>query len=62
MKKKKIRIFINLYCNICNQNFFKKKLGLSKYLTTKNKSKISKKLKLIKHCKFCNKHTIHIEK
>ncbi|MDD5652289.1 MAG: 50S ribosomal protein L33, partial [Candidatus Moranbacteria bacterium] len=31
------------------------------YFTTRNKKKIKEKLEMKKHCKFCNKHTVHKE-
>jgi ribosomal protein L33 len=62
MKKiKKIRISIKLECINCKENLFKTKLGISRYMTTKNRHTMSKKLQLIKHCKFCNQHNLHKE-
>lgn len=35
--------------------------GNNLYASTKNKKASTKKIELRKHCKFCNKHTIHKE-
>lgn len=62
MKKiKKTRILIKLECINCKHNLLKSKLGISRYITTKNRHTISKKLELMKYCKFCNKHYLHKE-
>jgi large subunit ribosomal protein L33 len=60
-KKKKTRILIKLICTFCTTNTFKKIIGLSTYFSTKNRLTFSNRLKLNKYCKYCNKHTTHIE-
>ncbi len=61
IKSKKSRILIKLECVNCKENLLKKKLGISNYITTKNRYTTSKKLQLMKYCKYCNKHIIHKE-
>ena len=61
IKKKGPRIFINLECTQCRININKRTLGISRYLVSKNRQNTPKKLELLKHCKYCNKHTIHKE-
>ncbi len=56
MKKHKgPRIVITLECITCIEN--QKILGVSRYLTTKNRRNTPKKLELLKYCCFCKKHT-----
>ena len=60
-KSKGPRIMITLECTECRQNENKRSLGVSRYLTSKNRRNTSEKLELLKHCRYCNKHTIHKE-
>jgi large subunit ribosomal protein L33 len=60
-KNKGPRLPITLECTECKQNENKRSLGVSRYLTTKNRRTTSEKLELLKHCKYCNKHTKHKE-
>ncbi|MGX8698423.1 MAG: 50S ribosomal protein L33 [bacterium] len=46
------RIKITLRCSECKQR---------NYNTTKNKKNTSGKLELNKYCRFCRKHTKHVE-
>ncbi|MEA2098373.1 MAG: 50S ribosomal protein L33 [Patescibacteria group bacterium] len=43
---------IKLRCKECKQ---------INYHSTKNKKTIKEKIKLSKHCRFCKKHTEHVE-
>lgn len=58
-KKKDLRILIILECIQCRTN--EKKIGISRYISEKNRVNTSKKLELKKFCKYCIKHTIHKE-
>jgi large subunit ribosomal protein L33 len=58
-KTKSPRINITLECIECRQNT--KQLGISRYLTSKNKRNLTEKLLLLKYCRYCNKHTSHKE-
>ncbi len=62
-KSKGSRTVITIECLDCRQkaNTNKRTAGVSRYSTTKNKRNDSEKLKILKHCKFCNKHTLHKE-
>jgi len=60
-KNKGPRIIITLECTECRQNAQKRSLGVSRYLTSKNRRNTSEKLQISKYCKYCNKHTIHKE-
>jgi large subunit ribosomal protein L33 len=61
-KSKGPRVFITLECLDCRKNINPKRtLGISRYLTTKNRRKTVEKLELLKFCKYCNKRTIHKE-
>ncbi len=60
-KNKNSRVFINLECAPCRTNKNKKSTGISRYFTSKNKKNNLKKIELLKHCKFCNQHTLHKE-
>jgi len=52
---------ITLECTECRQNENKRSEGVSRYLTQKNRRNTPDKLELLKHCRHCNKHTIHKE-
>ena len=60
-KSKTSRIFIFLECLECTTNKIKQSKGISRYLTSKNRRNTVEKIELLKHCKYCNKHTIHKE-
>lgn len=52
MAKKELRAKVYLICSVCkNKN----------YTTNKNTLNTKEKIELKKHCKKCNKHTVHIE-
>jgi large subunit ribosomal protein L33 len=60
-KSKGPRIVITLECTVCRQNNNKRSLGVSRYLTSKNRRNTPEKLEICKFCRYCNKHTIHKE-
>jgi large subunit ribosomal protein L33 len=59
-KNKDIRVTVTLECINCTRND-KKKLGVSRYITQKNRRNTPIRLELKKFCSYCNKHTIHKE-
>jgi large subunit ribosomal protein L33 len=61
MAKKKSRIFITLECLECRLEKNKTSLGVSRYLTEKNRLNTPERLELKKYCSNCNKHRIHKE-
>jgi len=60
-KSKGPRIAITLECTECRENQDKRSLGVSRYLTSKNRRNTSEKLQISKYCRYCNKHTMHKE-
>jgi large subunit ribosomal protein L33 len=60
-KNKGPRIVVTLECTECRKNENKRSLGVSRYLSTKNRRNTPDKLELSKYCSYCNKHTIHKE-
>lgn len=58
-KSKSSRILITLECINCRSNINKRSLGISRYLTSKNRRNTIEKLELLKYCPYCNKHIIH---
>ena len=60
-KNKDVRVTITLECTNCAQNNEKRKLGISRYTTQKNRRNTPIRLELKKFCSYCNKHTIHKE-
>jgi len=60
-KSKGPRIMITLECTECRQNGAKRSEGVSRYLTSKNRRNTPDKLEILKHCRYCNKHTVHKE-
>ena len=60
-KSKGPRISITLECIECKKNSSKRSLGISRYLTSKNRRNTTEKLEISKYCKHCNKHTTHKE-
>jgi large subunit ribosomal protein L33 len=60
-KNKGPRTIITLECTECRQNKQKRAAGVSRYLSSKNRRNTPEKLEILKHCPFCNKHTIHKE-
>jgi len=60
-KNKGPRIFITIECSECRKNENKRSLGVSRYLTSKNRRNTPDKLELLKYCRHCNKHTLHKE-
>ena len=60
-KNKGIRILVTLECTECRSNFNKRSLGVSRYLTKKNRRNNPERLELKKYCTYCNKSTLHKE-
>lgn len=60
-KSKGPRIYTILECSECRKNINKRAAGVSRYLTSKNRRTTIKKLELLKHCRYCNRHTRHKE-
>lgn len=61
-KKKNVRVRVTLECTNCTQNGVnKKKRGISRYSTQKNRHNTPSRLELKKFCPYCYKHTIHVE-
>nr|YP_010444122.1 ribosomal protein L33 [Haramonas pauciplastida]UTE95008.1 ribosomal protein L33 [Haramonas pauciplastida] len=60
-KKKGVRIIIKLECIECRTLDNKKKNGVSRYTTTKNRRNTPDRLNLKKYCRYCNLHSIHKE-
>ena len=60
-KSKGPRIMITLECSECRTNENKRSAGVSRYLTSKNRRNTPDKLEIAKHCRYCNKHTLHKE-
>nr|YP_010760517.1 ribosomal protein L33 [Cuscuta polyanthemos]WEY30503.1 ribosomal protein L33 [Cuscuta polyanthemos] len=61
-KKKEVRVKVILECTSCLQNVGKKgSMGVSRYITQKNRHNTPNRLELKKFCSHCYKHTIHGE-
>jgi len=60
-KNKGTRIFITLECIECRTNINKRSVGVSRYLTQKNRRNTPQRIELKKYCPHCNKSTIHKE-
>jgi len=61
-KKRGPRKYLILECIFCRfNNNKKKKRNVCRYLTSKNKKNMQKKLELKKYCKFCKKHMLFKE-
>ncbi|MEB3360053.1 MAG: 50S ribosomal protein L33 [Synechococcales bacterium] len=58
---KGVRVIITLECTECRTNPDKRKPGVSRYTSTKNRRNTTGRLELKKHCRYCNKHTVHKE-
>nr|YP_009757171.1 ribosomal protein L33 [Elatostema dissectum]QIM58990.1 ribosomal protein L33 [Elatostema dissectum] len=59
---KDARVTIILECTCCVRNCVdKESMGISRYITQKNRHNTPSRLELIKFCTFCYKHTIHGE-
>ncbi|ERN40982.1 ribosomal protein L33 [Rubidibacter lacunae KORDI 51-2] len=59
--KKGVRVIITLECTECRTNPNKRKNGVSRYTTEKNRRNQTARMELKKFCPCCNKHTIHKE-
>lgn len=60
-KNKGSRILITLECTECRLNINKRSLGVSRYITQKNRRNNPERLELKKYCSHCNKQIIHKE-
>lgn len=60
-KKKPARISIILECSECYKNEKKRTIGISRYISSKNRTNTASKLELAKYCKYCNTRTTHKE-
>lgn len=60
-KIKGTRILITLECTECRSTLNKRSMGVSRYLTQKNRRNNPERLELKKYCPHCNKITIHKE-
>nr|YP_009695278.1 50S ribosomal protein L33 [Nitzschia alba]QEI59585.1 50S ribosomal protein L33 [Nitzschia alba] len=60
-KRKRIRSLVTLECVECYSNIKKRSLGISRYLTQKNRLNNPERLNLKKYCKYCNKSSLHKE-
>ncbi len=59
--KKGTRIIITLECTECRTNPDKRKNGVSRYTTQKNRRNHSGRIEFKKYCPNCNRHTMHKE-
>jgi large subunit ribosomal protein L33 len=59
--KKGVRNIITLECTECRTNTDKRKKGVSRYTTSKNRRNTTGRLEIKKYCAYCNKHTVHKE-
>nr|YP_004072483.1 ribosomal protein L33 [Corynocarpus laevigatus]ADO60331.1 ribosomal protein L33 [Corynocarpus laevigatus] len=61
-KGKDARVTVILECTSCVRNDVNKgSMGISRYITQKNRHNTPSRLELIKFCPRCYKHTIHGE-
>nr|YP_009748261.1 ribosomal protein L33 [Pogonia japonica]YP_009748337.1 ribosomal protein L33 [Pogonia minor]QII89941.1 ribosomal protein L33 [Pogonia japonica]QII90017.1 ribosomal protein L33 [Pogonia minor] len=61
-KGKNIRIIVILECTSCvRKSLNKESLGISRYITQKNRHNTPNRLELRKFCRYCKKYTIHGE-
>nr|YP_009752180.1 ribosomal protein L33 [Linnaeosicyos amara]QIT05590.1 ribosomal protein L33 [Linnaeosicyos amara] len=61
-KGKDARVTVILECTRCARNGVKKEsMGISRYITQKNRHNTPSRLELRKFCSRCYKHTIHGE-
>nr|QVX29851.1 ribosomal protein L33 [Geoffroea spinosa] len=61
-KGKDIRVRVILECTCCAQKSVNKEsMGISRYITQKNRHNTPSRLELRKFCPCCCKHTIHAE-
>ena len=60
-KSKQTRPIITLECTECRKMPIKKFIGISRYITTKNRKNTPERIELQKYCAYCYTHTIHKE-
>ena len=61
-KGKDLRVRIFLECTSCvRRSINKRSMGISRYITQKNRSNTLNLLELRKFCRYCKKHTTHRE-
>jgi large subunit ribosomal protein L33 len=58
-KTKSPRVLITLECTNCIKNL--KIRGVARYISIKNRRNTPEKIELLKHCLYCNKHTLFKE-
>ncbi len=61
VKNKGPRIIVTIECTECRKQGEKRSNGVSRYVSSKNRRNTPEKLEIAKHCRYCNKHTIHKE-
>nr|YP_009992888.1 ribosomal protein L33 [Gentiana delavayi]QNO34072.1 ribosomal protein L33 [Gentiana delavayi] len=59
-KGKDVRVTVILECTSCARNNVNR-VGISRYITQKNRHNTPNRLELRKFCPYCYKHTIHGE-
>nr|YP_009241767.1 ribosomal protein L33 [Tofieldia thibetica]YP_010567075.1 ribosomal protein L33 [Tofieldia ulleungensis]UZC33102.1 ribosomal protein L33 [Tofieldia yoshiiana var. kanwonensis]UZH94472.1 ribosomal protein L33 [Tofieldia coccinea var. kondoi]AMQ13341.1 ribosomal protein L33 [Tofieldia thibetica]UZC33187.1 ribosomal protein L33 [Tofieldia ulleungensis] len=61
-KSKDVRVRVILECTSCvRKGVNKESSGISRYITQKNRHNTPSRLDLRKFCRYCYKHTIHVE-
>nr|ARW60607.1 ribosomal protein L33 [Polysiphonia sp.] len=60
-KNKGSRIIITLECECRNNKSIKRKNGIYRYTTSKNKRNTPNRLEIKKFCTYCNKHEVFKE-
>lgn len=60
-KNKDVRISITLECTKCSDNTNKIGVGISRYITQKNRRNTPNRLEIKKYCRYCGSHTMHKE-
>lgn len=60
-KKKQARYLITLECIECRKNLSQQNIGVSRYITSKNRANNPLKLQIKKYCKYCNSGIMHEE-
>ncbi len=60
-KKKQARFSLVLECIECRKDLNKLKIGVSRYITSKNRANTQSKLELNKYCRYCDSRTLHKE-
>ena len=58
-KGRDIRVKVTLECTECRGS---QQPGVARYSTTKNRRNTTGRLELKKYCRYCRRHTVHVEK